>query len=292
MAASPSPNGDSAESPVLRAALKKAERLQVFPPIAAKIQAIAENPDSTVKDLEEVVSLDAALSARILSLANSPLLGLSRSVATLRHALFLLGLDMVRGIALGLAAVSMQDANKPFRRQIWWHSIRTASATRILLNQAGGRAAAGEGFIVGLLHDIGKLILLEIDEARYAPLLQQHRGDSRLAAAEQEVFDFDHAQLGAACLRRWNLPPATCVLIERHHIADFAGEQALAAAALHVANRSDNELSADVDSTEIVAQMMTDPAAEILGLDAPSLAYVFEKLRDEADSVAALAKSS
>lgn len=283
----------------LAAALKRADRLQVFPPVAAKIQEVAESPDSSISNLEEVVSLDAALSARILSLANSPLLGLTRTVGTLRHALCVLGMDMVRGIALGLAALSLDDNDEPRRRAIWWHAIRAATAARLLLKETRGQAAlAGEGFITALLHDIGKLVLLQIYEAEYSAPLTRHlelrESEDQLVREERGLFGFDHAELGAATLRHWNLPRRITTVVEYHHAAlpdDLPADVVALSAALELSDQIGgrlNEIPADVDR---VAHLAATRASHQLDLGAGVLQRILDEIDEQASAITALTRS-
>jgi len=276
----------------LESALKKSDKLQVFPAAAARIQAVVDQPDSSLGDLEKAVSLDPTLSAQILKVANSPFFGMNRAVASLRQALFVLGFDATRDMALGLAVMSLGTSDRPLRRELWWHSVRTAAATQLITQRSRLQYEKSEAFVAGLLHDFGKLVLLEIKETTYLPLLKGlfHTAGERLRKAEIEAFGFDHAELGFTCLKRWNLPERTCERVRYHHRPLEAPEEVAGrAATIYLANQIDHRLGLKEPEDFVANELGDDPTAQSIGVDAAIITDVLNSLEEQTDAIQMLA---
>lgn len=197
--------------------LEKADKIGVFPTVAARIRQVANDHDASMVDLEEVVSLDPTLSAQILKLANSPFYGLNRTVGSLRHALMILGFRATRDLAMSLVVMRLTQGRDDVHTQLWTAGLRTGVAARLLARHVRW-ADPGEAFVTGILHDLGKLILLAVEEQRYTGMLQQHGNEvARLLQAERTVFGLTHTELGAACLKRWELPERLADAVEYHY---------------------------------------------------------------------------
>ena len=225
-----------AEETVVRA-LRRAEEVELFPAAAARILAVADDPDSSLMDLEAAVSSDPSLSAQILRIANSAFYGLSRRVGSLRQALFVLGFEATRNIALGLAVLARGGASGA-RRAVWRHSLRTG----IIAHRAARHLRvddAGELMVSGLLHDFGKLLMLELGGPPYGEALTTLLGsDEERLTWERQLFGHDHATLGAACLEHWAIPGDICEAVRLHHeLALEAVAEHLPAAVVMLADR-------------------------------------------------------
>lgn len=219
--------------------MDRADELGVFPAVATRVMRIADSPTSSILDLEAAVSSDPTLSGQVLKVANSGFFGLKRQVSSVQDALLILGFDSTRDLAVAVSLASLGRSAKRGRRALWQHSLRTSVVAQQVAERIPNLRAR-DVFVVGLMHDLGKLILLELDEERYAPLLPL--SDAELLQGEREAFGFDHAALGAACLERWSLPDRMVHAVRGHHDVPFEGrglgreEGALEAAAVGTAN--------------------------------------------------------
>lgn len=240
--------------------LRRAEDLRVFPAVVAHIQAVADDPNSSLTDLEQAVARDTALSAKILKVANSPFYGLNRTVGSLRQALFVMGFWATRNMALALTMLSDEIAGDPVPDGLWTHAVQVAAGANALAAEVEGQDPH-EAFVCGMLHDIGQLIMLQVDEPAYRPLLERHGpDDGALLGAERELFGCDHARLGAACLAGWNLPERIEHAVSHHH--DFASvpagapaDQRHAAAILYLANSLSRGLIVDEPIPELTRRL-------------------------------------
>jgi putative nucleotidyltransferase with HDIG domain len=259
-------------------AIAYAEALKIFPAVAARVQTIAEDPNSSLIDLEKAVSLDASLSAQILKIANSAYFGLSRKVASLRQALLILGFDATRDLAIALAVLSLGRSKKPGRYEVWRHLVSTAILAQRLARRVSDQEPS-ELFVAGILHDIGKLIMLEIDEKGYLPLLQTSlENPLEIIDKERSIYRFDHAALGSACLEKWRLPIALCQTVQYHHTINnlppvLSESVRKATAVVGVVNVLEEARSKGKETLETRFTLLRDTqAAKLLGLDDGMLA--------------------
>lgn len=166
----------------------------------------------------ELLNSEPSLAAQILRLANSPLFGVSREVTSLLVALNLLGIDRVYSLALtsGIRRLAAKTSKWPVSRRIWQHSLATAFLAADL--SADHCRDMSEDYTAGLLHDIGRLILLAAEPAEYQALIDDcaaQGADSR--DHERAVFGLTHEEAGGESLRRFGFPDSLCRVAAFHH---------------------------------------------------------------------------
>lgn len=184
----------------------------------ARITSLLNDINVSSRNLTDAISYDPILTARILRLANSPIYSLQKNVSTLRHAIDIVGMKSIYEILIiGLAADSfskeIRDSDKG--RRIWEHSLAVGLLSRELGHVLGLRGTE-EAFICGLLHDIGKILLLRNDFQRYSEILEEGR-ESKMLQVENAIFGYNHAQVGSLVASRWGLPDGVCHTILNHH---------------------------------------------------------------------------
>ncbi len=212
------------EEQAIQRILKQVDALGLFPQAAMKIHQVASDPESSQRDMERAISLEPALSAQILRLANSPFYGLRRNVSNLRQAIFVLGFRAIQGLAMSLAVMHMGKSAHPARRQAWRHALAVGIAARRFSSRVDG-IVPGDAFVSGLLHDIGETLLMAVEGDEDLVILHtDHPHADAWLAAERERFGCDHAVLGAACLESWGLPEGLCEAVRLHHDAAAIAE--------------------------------------------------------------------
>lgn len=237
------------------------DSLATLPEVALRIARLVEDPKSSAKDIGREIANDAALTGRLLRIANSPAFGQHGKIATISRAIAVLGVRQVRDLTVGLTAVHTFDgiSNELIAMESFWrHSVLCAvAAGQIAARRHGG---GGESpFIAGLLHDIGQLVLFSRapQSAREALLMSVDATDDLpLYACEQVVLGFDHGAIGVALAQSWGLPQSLQDCIQFHHEPARTGGHVIDVATIHIANSI--AVMAEIDSP--------DP------LDAPPLA--------------------
>ncbi len=194
--------------------------LPAIPEVVAEVLRATDDPLVDMTDVTEIIERDPAMTAKILRISNSPYYGMKQYVGTLKLALVILGVREVRNIVLGVSVFdSLKDGkhNKLIPDSFWAHSFLVGGLSKQLATTMR-LGMHGEAFISGLLHDIGKLVLLRQMLTPYAKLLENTGKDtSELCEKELAQYGFTHADAAAALAERWNFPKTLADAIHLHH---------------------------------------------------------------------------
>jgi len=265
------------------------DELASLPGICGRITEMVEDPDSTIKGLAKTISQDPGLSVKLLRIANSAFYGRVKTVETIEQALNVIGMQRLRDIVLGTAAidtfngipnelVSMED--------FWMHSIYCAIASRLLAKKIGNNNAETI-FIAGLLHDIGQLVLFheKPEESRQALLLTiEDVNEPDMVEAEQHIFGFDHCQIGAALAEQWSLPDLLLNSILHHHTPEKAEVFHQEIALIHIGNILACMAELDEIAEDDVASIHAS-AWEVTGLDANIIPEIMHETQEQFSEV-------
>jgi len=182
-----------------------------MPAVVSDVLRITEDPASEMSQVSQKIQSDPALTAKILRVANSSYYGMKQYVGTLKLALVILGVREIRNIVLGISVfetLRAKGADVRIGQEIWAHSLRVGAIAKNLGTEMG-LGLQGEEFITGLLHDIGKMVLLCQLGDDYARFYEEYKNDQQtLYTVELEEFGFTNADVAMALARRWNLPQA------------------------------------------------------------------------------------
>lgn len=175
--------------------------LPTLPEVALQVREVADNPDASIDELYGVISKDTAISARIVRVANSPLLRASRPIEDLRAALLRLGMQYSSNIAIGLAMQQMFQATSDIvdarMRQVWSHSSEVAGICHVLCKHYT-RLRPDQAALAGLIHKIGVLPILTYAE--------EHPSLLKDSLTLDTVIDQLHPSIGERILKTWNFP--------------------------------------------------------------------------------------
>lgn len=199
------------------------ERLEYLPPaptVANQLLGLFGDPDRDLDRIVQLITYDPSLTAEVLKRCNSAALGGAEPIDDMFSAITRLGFyevycivtAMVASRALAIVPKGLSfDVSK-----LWEHSVVTAVAASNLVPQEGDMEAVA--FTSGLLHDVGKLILLAIEPDAYVEvILKNGPNGPALAKAEMDRFKVTHAMVGAQLLTRWKLPSSVVTVVKEHH---------------------------------------------------------------------------
>ncbi len=193
---------------ILPSALATAENLPSLPGVAVRILELSRSADSGLDDYAKVISMDPALSTRILSLANSSLYSLGQDITTVDRATMVLGTKTVQLMSLSFSLVAQMpshESDESFDYSGYWSRSLTAAVAGRELGRMLGFALADEAFLCGLLSRIGQLVIAECMPEDYEKVLAVSNGfPSR--SEENEHLGFNHGDIGAALMKEWGLP--------------------------------------------------------------------------------------
>jgi HD-like signal output (HDOD) protein len=207
----------------LRAASSLAARLASFDglrPFSGVVQSLIDHvsrPDFNLDEVRRLVESDPALAARILRVANSAAYRVHGPCASVAQAIVRIGATNVSGLAMAMSAMTFFKDLGGVGRQIRDHSAGTAVVARELAVCLDQGALSSKVFLAGLLHDFGKLLLIQTGDAEYSTLVAREPSPCSVHLMEQALWGFDHATLGAHVLLSWKIPAPIPQLIACHH---------------------------------------------------------------------------
>jgi len=199
--------------------------LPTMPEVLTKLNEVMANVDASAADVANVVSRDPAVSTNILRIVNSAYYGLQVRVASVSLAISVMGFNMTKKVALKAAVFSSFGKRREKIQHFdpvtfWKHAIYTGVAAKVLgtASTVFAERHPEDLYIAGLLHDIGKIILMEKAAPRYLAMLrkavQQQRAETEV---ELEDFGFTHADVGSVLAIKWSLPEELAIAIRYHH---------------------------------------------------------------------------
>lgn len=211
------PPADAPVDALIDRLIDRAEQLHSPPEVARSLLNLTRDDDFDMRQIVDCVQRDPAMSAKLLQIVNSSRYGLRTSVTNLHQAVSLLGQRTVRLIAMTFSIVETftNGPAKALYHEFWRSALATATGASRIGDRLGG-VDRNDVYTAGLLADVGSLVMAQADGDRYLELYRQHRGDP-LVSAERSRYGFDHPQVAARLLRRWEFPAATREAIRQHH---------------------------------------------------------------------------
>ena len=216
--------------------------MPALPVTVTKVVEIANNPATSPVDLNQVISLDPVLMAKVLKLINSAYYGVSTKVNSLVRAIIMLGINTVKNLALSSAVIDTFGRKTQFRaldpQAFWRHSLAVGVTSKLIARKRGvDSSKLEEYFIAGLLHGIGKIPLNNVFSDQYVEAMSiADRQKTPLCAAERKVFGFDHTFVGVRIGEAWNLGNAILDTIKyQARPAEYQGQYSDIVDTTHVA---------------------------------------------------------
>ncbi len=195
--------------------------LPSLPAVAVRVIELTQCREVRLHELAAVIQNDQALAAKILRTVNSSFYGLRRRCSTINQALVMLGLSTVKSLALGFSLVTSLgnegDEGDPFDYIGYWRRGLFTAVGAKCVAKALGRTFEDEAFLGGLLQDVGVMAMYRALEREYLVVMLNAGGDHRrLARAELEAFELQHADVGAMLCQRWKLADELIMSVKYH----------------------------------------------------------------------------
>jgi len=223
----------------LKALTRSANALEALPASVTRLASIASKDSWNVREVEEVVSLDQALSFRLLRMANSAASASLMPVVTIRDAVVRLGIGSLLSLATATSVQKKLNAPLPeyglTEGELWRHSVASALAAESAAAFCDVELPP-ETYAAALLHDFGKLVLARELDPDVLKILAAARQQGHLSSlkAEMEILTVHHGELGGLIAQHWNLPDRLVTGIIHHHTPDEARD--IIADLVHLAN--------------------------------------------------------
>lgn len=174
---------------------------------------------SNISDLVRSLLADQSLSAKVIRMSNSPLYARLQRVASLDQAIAVLGFSQLKSVIITATTFRMFERSEhaAVANDLWRHSLSTAIGARIIAKKYG-QVDKEEAYLAGLLHDIGKLVLLRMTPNAYEEIIETVKStEESFQQVENRDLGFDHADIGHALLTEWEFPPSIVSAVADHH---------------------------------------------------------------------------
>ncbi|MDJ0739698.1 MAG: HDOD domain-containing protein [Gammaproteobacteria bacterium] len=262
-------------------------QLLSLPDVYLHLKKVLDDPDSSMIDVANVVSADAAMTTRLLRIVNSAYFGLATEIDTVNRAVNLLGTQEVHDLVLAVsvaqsfAGMSNQVMDMP---RFWKRSVVCAAGAKELASLCN--VLDGERlFVCGLLRDIGHLFIYQYapDKAVQAMELAKAQ-NAPLFKAERAVLGVDYARVGAELMRQWKLPQTLWEPTEFHVDPIRADEFALSTGIVHLAAAVADAVDAEVDVDDAL-RSASPHAWQVTGIDPAQCVGVIDNIKGQVAAV-------
>lgn len=261
--------------------LRVIHRLPSLPTVVMDLLASMDQENVDIDTLARKIAMDQTLTAKTLRLANSSFYGRAQAVNTMAEAIAILGFRTVRSVVTtaGLMQSMRSSGTESLDLQPFWrHAIGVAVCARELAPYL--RINPDHAYTAGLLHDIGRLVLVTQLEKHHA-LTEAYRAahDCSALKAERDVLGLDHAAIGQALTKYWKFPVHLQLAVGMHHAEDVPAEESLTLIVV-AANAITHALDLSMDPQDAVPEMPAHLWSR-LGVDDKTLIHVFSRVTSQ-----------
>ncbi len=219
--------------------LMRIRNLPSIPMVILEVSKTLENPNASAKDLSKIIGQDQGLTAKVLTIANSPLYGLPRRVSTIEFAIVVLGFAQIKNLVYALTlmeAFKNKRTDNWNRKKFWAHSFLTGILAKRISDDLG-YPKSGEALTAGLLHDLGISVIQKYFPKEFEEItaLVEKRGILHIRA-EEKILGLTHEEIGYLLINKWNLPLNLGDSIRYHHKPSEAKSSKKLSAIVHFAD--------------------------------------------------------
>ena len=244
----------------MRQRIESTTNLPAMPEVAQALLRLNSNPNGNINDLVEIIESDPSMAAQVMRYARSAFFGYTGEIHSLHQAItsvlgYSLTIDITLGLSLG-KAFSIPNSGPMGLYTFWQHSIYSGALIEriIQIMPRQHRPIPGLGFLAGLLHNFGVLLIAHLFK-KEATMLRQiiaANQDKSAVELERQILGTDHMEIGAWLMRSWNLQAEIQVAVAEHHNEQYNGVHASYAKLTLVADRLLKRHNiGDAESTDI-----------------------------------------
>ncbi len=202
--------------------IQKSGNLPTLPEILLKLLEACDNENTPISEIASIISKDPVLSLKVLQLVNSAYYGLWKKFKSVEQAVVYLGANRIKNIAITTSVHQVFDRRK-FKgvkrfnlRAFWYHSLLTATLAQRIA-QKTGYESRDEAYLSGLLHDVGRLILVSTYPTEHESILLKTEDIQNVLWAEKQLIGVTHCEVGAWLVDNWHLDSLMADAIKYHH---------------------------------------------------------------------------
>ncbi len=247
---------------MLEPLIRQAGRLPSLPEIYVRVTELLKTEDSTAKEIGDALQTDPNLTARILKVINSAYFGLRNPVTSIPQVVGLLGREQLQQVVLGsvLSGVFKNFDITDFpMRDFWQHSIKAALIGRQLAMQNPRILDHEAFFTIGLLHDIGWLVVANVAPGSFSKVSRLAKQENRnILDIEREILGVTHVEVSVSLLQKWGLPEIIVECVKHHHDDSAVSEHLVETKIVHLTNQLCGLNLAQEVTLEDLEQEITD----------------------------------
>jgi len=266
----------------------KIHNLPTPPIVFMQISKVVNNPNTSAYEIASIISEDPALTAKVLKLTNSSFYGISGTITNVKQAIVILGLEAIKSLVISASVFESFSKNAKldteYLERFWRHSLSVAFMAKIIcrVKKVGSIQMTEQSFSTGLLHDIGKLIIISHLSQEHTKISELQKNNPSLTEddAEREILQFTHADIGSYLASKWNLPESIMAAIANHHDKQSITDNK-ESAIIHLADYLAHKAETSDDEEPLVYGRFHDEAWTTLGIDPESENQLVELLREE-----------
>ena len=278
---------------IARKLFKDTSDLPTIPAIVSKVVSLLDNQDTAPDEVADLILSDQVLAAKVIRVVNSPLYRTNNPIVSVKRALLFLGFKSMREMVMTSYFVDgFKKKEQPFdMKSFWVHSFSVGAISRRIAGMVG-YADSEKAYLVGILHDIGKVFLGHYRREEYGKMLAGISNTSQTThEAEYDYFATTHCEVGLCLAQRWNFPSVYCDVISHHHSTEKATEDPLLTAIValadfyclsHVTASSVAQASIPGESEENAWKLLTHSTKAPL---ATSLEHFLSELDEEYEAI-------
>lgn len=221
-----------------RKMVKQVDDLPAIPAIVANVTKLLNDPTTEPDVIADCILSDQVLAARVIRVVNSPLYGHGNEINSVKRALLYIGFNKVHEMILTDSFIdSFRDKKPSFDiASFWKHSFDVGEIAQQIAIKAGYHDRE-KAYMVGIIHDIGKVFLGYYHREKYAEMLAYIMDKPYTTyEIESEIFGTSHCEVGLCLAQRWNFPPSYCDSISYHHTSELATVDPLLTAIITLAD--------------------------------------------------------
>lgn len=211
--------------------------LPSIPHIISEVSEMLDDEKTSASDLCKVISQDQSIATKILSVANSPMYGLPRRVATIEFAIVIIGLEHIRSLLLALSMMEVFKAKNTAdwnHNSYWKHSLMVGTSAKRIADDLH-YPKSGEVFTAGLLHDLGIVVMQKYMKPEFKKIIELVKNENVThLAAEKMILGYTHEDIVEFMFEKWNFPSSINEAVLYHHRPSFSEKNPVLASLVHL----------------------------------------------------------
>ncbi len=201
--------------------IEKFTDIHPLPHVVSTVTRLINDPESTMKDFEEVIKMDPVLVSRLLRLVNSPYFGLVQTVDSIGRAVAFLGMKNLHSLVVtdALKNIFVGPETDSFfsKKKLWLHCAAVSICSKMIAERIFG-INGDDAFLCGILHDFGLLVEEQVHKEQFHKICASCQSAQSLIILEQQTFGTDHCEICYLMTLNWNMPETIQTAIRDHHL--------------------------------------------------------------------------